>query len=72
MGQVLDLHKMSVTERIMMLNEIWQSLETENKNFESPKWHEEVLQSRQKKVENGTVYFKSFETVKQELKAKFQ
>ncbi len=72
MEQILELEKMSVSEKIQMINHIWESIETEEKDFESPKWHNEVLLSRKENVDNGTTKFKSLEVVKNELNLKFQ
>ncbi|MBS9766152.1 MAG: addiction module protein [Flavobacteriaceae bacterium] len=68
----IELNEMSVFDKIHLINEIWESMEDNNNQIISPKWHKEVLLSRKERVENGDAKFKSFEEVKKELKKKFK
>ncbi len=70
MQEVLSLDNMSVTDKLLFINEIWESLEKDNDTIPSPDWHKDILLIRHEKVKNGTAKFKPFELVKHKLKTK--
>ncbi len=72
MQEVLKLNKMSVSEKLHVINQIWESLEPDSEKVPSPEWHKNILSNRIEKVKNGTAKFKSFDIVKQELQSKFK
>jgi hypothetical protein len=48
-----ELNKLSTKEKIILLEQVWSSLRQEGDSIDSPKWHEEVLAVRRRKIENG-------------------
>ncbi|HEY5297876.1 MAG TPA: addiction module protein [Verrucomicrobiae bacterium] len=63
MNAVLPLEKMSVAEKLQAMEELWADL-SRDKNFESPAWHEKILQERA-----GRKNFMGWETAKEQLRA---
>lgn len=41
-----EIKKMPVNERIILMEEIWDSLCHEGKEIESPAWHKEIIDER--------------------------
>ncbi|MCI0559387.1 MAG: addiction module protein [Nitrososphaera sp.] len=53
MSVTLPLEKMSVAEKVQMMELIWDSLCREAGGIESPPWHQEILARREKALESG-------------------
>lgn len=53
MSVVLPLDKMSVTEKICTMESLWDDLVRRGEAMESPSWHGEVLNRREKAVLTG-------------------
>ena len=60
---VEELEKLSVDERLRMMEALWESLERTPKVLEVPDWHREILKERASKKEK--LY--SFDEVKEHL-----
>ncbi len=59
-----EIKKLNTKEKISLMNQIWESLETENTYIESPRWHQEILESRVSKIKNNEAKFISLEDLK--------
>jgi hypothetical protein len=46
------INNLDTKEKIILMNTIWESLDTGEDQIESPSWHEEVLKERIKSFEN--------------------
>lgn len=53
---------MSVEDRLLKLEEIWNSFDKEA--LKSPKWHEEILKKRKEKFDKGDMEFISISELK--------
>ena len=64
----IDYEKISISEKFMMLEGLWEDMSKNatEKGF-TPSWHIDVLNDRQKKVEDDISSFYDLEDVKQEL-----
>jgi putative addiction module component (TIGR02574 family) len=50
-----ELRKLSVEDRLQLLEDVWTSLDEEHDQLPMPKWHEEELARRLKDIdENGS------------------
>lgn len=72
MPKSLQFEGMSVAEKLTAINDIWNSLIQDAGNVPSPDWHQEILQARQARVDNGVAEFSELDTVKKELREKFE
>ena len=61
---ISEISKMSVLERLQIMEALWDSLTREPAGIESPKWHEEILSDRKEKIESGNADFISLEELK--------
>lgn len=48
-----EIKKMSIAERLQIMETIWDSLLYENEEIQTPEWHEEILEVRKEKIKNG-------------------
>jgi len=68
----LPLNEMTITEKLVVFNEIWDDLMRNPNDVPSPEWHREVLSARARRVKSGEAKFKDFEFVKSELRSAFK
>ncbi len=66
MDITLPLDKMSATEKLRLLEKIWESFEENEIN--SPEWHKNVLAQREQMLKEGKEEFLDWEEVKRELR----
>ena len=59
-----EIKKLNTKEKIILINDIWESLESENIAVESPSWHKEVLDNRIEKMKNNKVKYVSLDELK--------
>jgi len=59
-----DISKMSVEERVALMEELWASFDRDNLEYPVPAWHEKVLEERATKDDS---HFLSFDEVKKSL-----
>ena len=62
----LPLGSMSTSEKLRLMESIWDSLRTAP-DLPVPEWHREVLEERTRRIEAGEVEFSDWEEVKQRL-----
>lgn len=59
-----EIKKLDIKDRIILMNDIWATLETEDTKIESPFWHEDILKNRMKKMNNNEVKYLTLEELK--------
>jgi hypothetical protein len=64
----LPLEKMTIAEKLRMMEALWSDLTRDEKRFESPEWHGEVLRERAARVKQGKESFMDWETAKKQLR----
>jgi len=60
----LQLDQMSVEEKIQTMELLWDSLSQAPADLESPDWHREILEERQRKIDTGEAVFLSLDELK--------
>ena len=55
----LPLEKMTIADKLRVLEEVWESLTQTPEKISSPSWHESVLDVRDQKVRGGSSAFQS-------------
>jgi hypothetical protein len=68
----LPLNKMTINEKLVIMNQIWEDLMRNPEDIPSPEWHNEVLAARSERVKSGKAKFKDFDTAKSELRSQFK
>ena len=59
----LPLNSMSTTEKLQLMESIWDSLRNAP-DLAAPEWHRELLAERTRQLENGEVEFSDWDDVK--------
>lgn len=72
MQNLLPLDKMTIAEKLVAINQIWDDLLRNADDIPSPDWHREVLAARAARVRTGQAHFKDLKTVKSELLSEFK
>jgi hypothetical protein len=68
MDITLPLDKMTLDEKLRLMETLWADLCRNDQQLESPAWHEQVLKEREERVRSGTETFMDWETAKEELR----
>ena len=61
---IYEINQLNVKEKIILMNDIWESLEVESNLIESPSWHKEILDERIQKMKDNKVRYVSLEALK--------
>ena len=61
---ISEIKKMNVSEKLQAMENLWDSLISDDSEIESPAWHEELLAARKKKIESGKAKFKTLAELK--------
>lgn len=69
MDIVLPLDKMSVEEKLRILERLWEDLARTPAAIPSPNWHRDVLEARQKRASTGQEQFIPWEKAKEGLRS---
>jgi len=64
----LLLDKMTNSDKIAMMEKIWDDLCRDPESMLSPTWHQDVLAAREKEIKEGRAKFNSFELVKERIR----
>ena len=68
----LPLDKMSRAEKLMALEALWEDLTRNEKEFESPPWHQAELADTEARVKSGQEQFVDWDAAKKQLRQKPQ
>ena len=65
MSQTLPLESMTISEKLSVLEELWDDLCHSEKDIPVPAWHEKILRERQQRVDSGQAKFYSLDEAKE-------
>jgi putative addiction module component (TIGR02574 family) len=63
----LPLSTMTVSEKVQLLEQVWDDLCRQSGEVRSPDWHAAILQERQRQIENGTMSVSPWSEAKERL-----
>lgn len=66
---IMDLHRLSQQEKLILIEEIWDSITHGQEEPESPDWHKEVLRKRLEMLDEGKEALLSINDVRHHFKA---
>jgi Putative addiction module component len=72
MSTTLDLDQMTTEEKLAAMEELWANLTSNQREFESPPWHETVLREREERSRNGLETPIDWQEAKEELRGRFK
>lgn len=56
-----EIERMSVTERLQAIDQLWDSLTQDRDEIPSPAWHQDVLADRKARAQRGEAKFLTLE-----------
>lgn len=63
----LPLHKMTVEEKLSLMEEIWADLSRNPDDIPVPQWHLDLLREREQLVKEGKAHYIDWETAKKQI-----
>lgn len=66
-NNIIQLDKMTIEEKIRIMEAIWDDLSKRAENIHSPSWHEEILTERESRIEKGNEKFIEWERAKKQI-----
>ena len=64
-----QLEKMSVTERLKAIDQLWDSLNRSGDEIPSPDWHQDVLADRKARAQSGEAKFLTLAELRSRLRS---
>ena len=64
-----QIEKMSVTERLQAMDQLWESLIRDGDEIPSPDWHQEVLADRKARAQRGKAKFLTLAELRSRLRS---
>ncbi len=68
MEVTLPLDQMTTTEKLRALEQIWENLCRTPNEVPSPSWHADVLQDREKRIQQGSSQFVDWSEAKERIR----
>ncbi|MCT7491873.1 addiction module protein [Aliarcobacter cryaerophilus] len=59
-----EIKNLDINQRLNLIDMIWQTLENQEKDIESPTWHKDILEKRLEKIEKNDVKYISLDELK--------
>ena len=69
MIESFDIERMSVTERLQAMDQIWDSLVRDSDEIPSRDWHQNVLADRKARVQRGQAKFLTLDQLRSRLRS---
>ena len=67
MSIAMHLDKMTVSDKLRALEEIWDDLRRTSEDIPSPSWHADVLQARERRIREGKSQFADWTEAKRRI-----
>ena len=64
----LPLDKMTSLDKIAVMEKLWDDLCRDSESIPSPLWHKDILEEREKEINEGKAKFTSLDLAKQRIK----
>ena len=64
----LPLSDMTVTEKLQLMETLWDDLRRNADSLESPVWHREVLEERERRIVSGESKFIDWDEAKSDIR----
>ena len=64
----LPLDKMTSSDKIAVMEKLWEELCRDPESIPSPTWHKDVLDAREKEINEGKAKFTSFDRAKKRIR----
>ena len=68
MPVTLPPHEMTLTEKLQLMEALWEDLSRNADALESPDWHREVLEERERRIASDEARFSDWEAAKADVR----
>jgi putative addiction module component (TIGR02574 family) len=68
MIEASQIEKMSVTQRLQAMDQLWDSLNRSGEQIPSPDWHQDVLADRKARAQRGEAKFLTLDQLRSRLR----
>ena len=68
----LPLEEMTLHEKLVAVELLWEDLARSPEGVESPRWHKDLLDARTQRIAEGTAQFTDWERAKKEIHKKLK
>jgi hypothetical protein len=68
MPVTLPLNEMTVLEKLQLMEALWADLSRNPDALESPEWHREVLDERERRISEGETRFSDWQEAKADIR----
>jgi Putative addiction module component len=68
MTVTLPLNEMSLSEKLQIMEALWDDLSRNADTLESPEWHRDVLEERERRIASGEARFTDWEHAKADIR----
>lgn len=68
MPETLPLNEMTVSEKLQAIEALWEDLSRNADALESPEWHRDVLEARERRIASGEAHFTDWEQAKADIR----
>ena len=69
MIEASDIERMSVTEPLQAMDQIWDSLDRDGDEIPSPDWHQDILADRKARAQRGEAKFLTLAQLRSRLRS---
>jgi hypothetical protein len=70
MPVTLPLNEMTISEKLQLMEALWADLSRNPDALESPEWHREVLDDRERRIAAGESRFADWEKAKTDIRTR--
>jgi hypothetical protein len=67
MSTVINIDQMTLEEKLRAMEALWDDLCRHEEDVQVPQWHKEVLDDRERLIEEGKAQFTDWETAKKRI-----
>lgn len=68
MSVTLPLQEMTISEKLQLMEALWDDLSRNADALESPEWHRDVLEEREGRIASGEARFSKWEQAKSDIR----
>lgn len=68
----LPLDKMTVREKLRVMEELWEDLSRDPESLKSPDWHKQALKEREARIASGQAKFIDWEKAKKDIRRRIR
>jgi putative addiction module component (TIGR02574 family) len=66
---IKEIDNLSLSEKLILVEDIWDSIARNNAELPLPEWHRDILEERKRKIKTGKAEFISLEELKASRKS---